>query len=234
MIRSVVFALVTAVGVSGFTGCASVPFLMNKTELKDIPQANSPDEATEGKFSLGQPWRNDLESDFRPTRVSMSWTSEALHIRAQITDDEVETKATADNQRMWELGDVFEMFVMVEERKDYVELHVTPNNMRLHVRLPGVGGRARPVDQPLSFEEMVVTPVGFNSTVKREENGWSVSAKIPAAVLGLDRLEPDIRLRVAFARYDAFSGREPVLSTTARHPVISFHRPAEWSSVILR
>jgi hypothetical protein len=61
----------------------------------------------------------------------------------------------------------------------------------------------------------------------------SVSAKIPAGVLGLGRLESDVRLRVAFARYGAAFGREPVLSTTASHPVISFHRPDEWSLVIL-
>ena len=72
---------------------------------------------------------------------------------------------------------------MVEGRREYVELHVTPNKKRLHVRLSGVGGRARPVDEPLSFEEMLVAPVGFESSVTHEEKGWSVSAKIPAAVL---------------------------------------------------
>ena len=201
------------------------------TRIRETAKPN----ASEGTiFSLRQPWLNKAEEDFRTARVWVGWTADALHVRAILTDDELTIKATADNQRMWELGDVFEMFVMVEGRRDYVELHVTPNNMRLHVRLPGVGERARSVDEPLSFEDMVVTPVGFESSVTREENGWSVSAKIPAAVLGLDRLKPDTRLRVAFARNDAASGREPVLSTTASHPVISFHRPDEWNSVILR
>jgi hypothetical protein len=51
------------------------------------------------------------------------------------------------------LGDVFEIFVVMEGMRDYVELHVTPNNKRLHVRLPGVGVRAFRVDEPLSSSE---------------------------------------------------------------------------------
>lgn len=215
-------------------GCSTFYQSMIPENPTRVPETGKPDAIEGTVFSLRQPWRDKAEEDFRPARVWVGWTPEALHIRAQITDDELLTKATADNQRMWELGDVFEMFVMVEGRRDYVELHVTPNNKCLHVRLPGVGGRARPVDEPMSFEEMVVAPVGFDSTVKSEANGWSVSATIPAAVLGLERIEPGMRLRVAFARYDVSPGREPVLSTSASHPVISFHRPDEWSSVVLR
>jgi hypothetical protein len=207
---------------------------MNTDHPARIPETDEPNEKIGSPFSLRQPWRDKVEEDFRPARVSVGWTREALHVQARLTDGELLTKATADNQRMWELGDVFEMFVMVEGRKDYLELHVTPNNKRLHVWLPGVGGKAHPGDVPLPFEEMLVSPVGFSSSAKREEGGWSVSAMIPAAVLGLEQFDPGLRLRLAFARYDAASGRETVLSTTASHPVISFHRPDKWSSVILR
>ncbi|MEX1119043.1 MAG: carbohydrate-binding family 9-like protein [Terrimicrobiaceae bacterium] len=164
----------------------------------------------------------------------MSWTPAALHVRAEMEDKEVFTRATEDNQKMWELGDVFEMFLMVDGQSDYIELHVTPNNKRLHLHLPGVGGKARPEDQALSFEKMIVEPVEFSSSAKRLKDGWSVSATIPASVFGLNKLEPGKRLRVAFARYDATSGRPTILSTSASHPVVSFHRPAEWSSVTLR
>lgn len=198
-----------------------------------VTEMSRPDSCDGMVFSLGQPWRWVTEELFRSADVWLGWTTDALHVRAIMNDDEVTTKATKDNQRMWELGDVFEMFVMVEGRSDYGEFHVTPNNKRLHLHLPGVGGRVLPDGKPLSFEEMVVTPVGFSSSVSRNENGWSIAVKIPSDVLLLDHLKPGVRLRVAFARYDAGTGRKPVLSTTARHPVVSFHRPEEWTRVLL-
>jgi len=42
-----------------------------------------------------------------------------------------------------------------------------------------------------------------------------------------------LALRVSFCRYDAAATGEPVLSTSANHPVIAFHRPHEWTTVTL-
>jgi len=48
-----------------------------------------------------------------------------------------------------------------------------------------------------------------------------------------DDVHPGLALRVSFCRYDATSVGEPVLSTTANHPVTAFHRPHEWTPVTL-
>jgi hypothetical protein len=229
MNRGVIGCLLVMV-TAAITGCASFSPRMQKE--KHIPQ--TPGAKGHGRiFSLGQPWNDEVEAGFRPADVRLSWTAEGLFVHAGLEDGEVGSRSTSDNQKMWELGDVFEMFLMVEGRRDYVELHVTPGNQRLHLQLPGVGGEVRPGSQALTFEQMLVEPVGFSSSTRPTKRGWSVSAKVPATVLGLKTLEPGLRLRVAFARYDASPGREPVLSTTASHPVVSFHRPEEWMAVTL-
>ena len=165
--------------------------------------------------------------------MRLAWTPKALLVEAEITDDEVTTRATADNQRMWQLGDVFEAFLQIEGKRDYVELHVTPNNQRMHLHLPGVGGKASEDAVPVPFEQMLVHPVGFRSTASRTPTGWRVMMSIPASVFRIPVFHPSLALRVSFCRYDAAATGEPVLSTTADHPVIAFHRPHEWTPVTL-
>jgi len=53
------------------------------------------------------------------------------------------------------------------------------------------------------------------------------------AVFSFFILHAGFALGAGFCRYDAASVGEPVLSTTANHPVISFHRPHEWTLVTL-
>jgi hypothetical protein len=60
-----------------------------------------------------------------------------------------------------------------------------------------------------------------------------VEATVPSGVLSLERFAAGQELRVSFCRYDAGTTSAPVLSTCANHPVVSFHRPAEWPRVVL-
>lgn len=169
-------------------------------------------------FHLAQSWRPCLEPLFRPGHVQLAWTPSQLIVEADLADEHVFTTATGDNQRMWELGDVFEMFLQVAGRKEYAELHVTPNGKRLHLQFPG--------GQP-------VHPAAFRASAVLTSGGWRVEAGIPPEVVGLERFGPGLELRVSFCRYDATPGEQPVLSSTAHHPIASFHRPAEWPCVVL-
>lgn len=183
-------------------------------------------------FTLSQPWQKYRDVAFRPTRVELRWQPDALLVEAELDDADAISSSTADGQKMWELGDVFEMFVQVGGRTDYVEMHVTPHGHRLHLQLPGTFGR-RPDGSVATFEEMLVRPPAFDATAERTARGWRVRAAIPARVLGLDNFDAGRRLRVSFCRYDASPSAPPVLSTSARHPVVSFHRPDEWTRVTL-
>lgn len=185
------------------------------------------------RLSLARSWSDAVEPAFRPGEVHVRWTHEALLVDALLVDGCVFTIAESDNDRLWELGDLFEIFLRVEGRPDYTELHIAPGNIRLHLALPGPRGYRTPLGPPVPFEEMLVWPVGFESSTALRETGWSAHAVIPARVLGKEAFLPGDRLHVSFCRYDATPGRPPVLSSTTSHPVMDFHRLDEWTRIEL-
>lgn len=185
------------------------------------------------RLPLARPWGDADEPAFRPGEVHLRWNPEALLVDAELVDDCVVTEARKDNDRLWELGDLFEIFVRVEGRTEYTELHIAPGNIRLHLALPGPRGYRTPLGPPVPFEEMLVWPVGFESSTGRTETGWTAQALVPARILGKDAFLPGDRLHVSFCRYDATPGRPPVLSSTTSHPVMDFHRLDEWTRIEL-
>lgn len=187
----------------------------------------------EARFALGQAWLPETEAAFRPGTIAVAWTAGALEIAAQLLDDDLVTTVSADNQRTWELGDVFEVFLQLAGRREYVEMHVTPNNFRLHSRLPGVRGEIRPGGPRLPLSDLLVQPPGFESLATTSPGEWRATLLIPPSVLGLPRWEQGVHLRASFCRYDAGPGRKPVLSSSSPHPVPSFHRPDEWAPLSL-
>lgn len=64
----------------------------------------------------------------------MAWAPGALFAHALLPDEEVFSGSTADGQRLWTLGDVFEVFAWREGAEGYVELHVSPNGHQAHLR----------------------------------------------------------------------------------------------------
>ncbi len=207
------------------TGCAtSEPNPPNQP--LDVPRSGI-------TFHLGQPWNATPDAGFAPGDTRLSWTPDALHVEANLTDRNVISSSTGDNQRTWELGDVFEMFLQLEGRPGFAELHVTPNAYRTELDLPGPRGRVTPDSAPLPFEQMLVRPIRFQATATRTSTGWRVSAAIPPITFGLERFAVGQRFRVNFSRYDASRDQAPILSTTAAHPKIDFHHPEEWTPVVL-
>ncbi len=182
---------------------------------------------------LGQPWNRELEAGFLPASVHLGWRPESLEVDAWMADSDVFTEATADNQRMWQLGDVFEAFLQVEGRSDYTELHVVPGNLRCHLQLSGVEARLAPDFSQRDFEALLVLPAAFTSHANLSLEGWNVSLSVPPAVLGLPAFAEGQNLRVSFCRYDAGPNRPAIVSTTSHHSVLDFHRPQEWTRCLL-
>jgi hypothetical protein len=149
-----------------------------------------------------------LEPDFAPATVRLSWQSGHLLIHAELTDHDIHTTATADNQNLWELGDTFEIFCQTTGNPGYHEFHVAPNNHRLQLRFPG---------------QQLLTGDHFTSQTTIEPRQWRIQARIPGAVAGAE-------WRVSFSRYDYTRGRvAPVISSTSLHKEPNFHRHHEWS-----
>ncbi len=172
-------------------------------------------------FELGQPWRDQVEASFRSTHVVVRYSRGALEVEAELEDDEVYSDATADNQRTWELGDAFEVFVRRADEVAYSEVHVTPNGHKLHLRFEDFDQHRRIA----SIDEVAADPSLIEATVETLADGWRARLRIPFPC------PQGSALALSFCRYDASRGREPVLSTSSPHPVIAFHRPTEWTLV---
>jgi hypothetical protein len=173
---------------------------------------------------LQQGWMEKPQADFLPAAVRVGWTPGGLVILAEIPDRDIFTLATAPNQKMWELGDVFEIFLQDEDRSDYVELHVTPANLRLQLRFETSGAT------PVQLSDGVFSShVGIDSPNQR----WSLQASVPAVLVsGRSQIQPGEVWRFSFSRYDASrDGTTPVLSSTSPHQAINFHRNHEWGKL---
>ncbi|MBK8975942.1 MAG: hypothetical protein IPM29_08445 [Planctomycetes bacterium] len=170
-------------------------------------------------FHLGQAWRDAPEPDLRPAVVRATFRAGALHVEAELVDDDVFNDATAHNQATWELGDVLEVFARRDDSESYVEAHVTPDGIKLHLRFSDFGHCARVRD----FAEISVDPDLVDARAERTPDGWRAWLSVP-----LEAGPGDV-VRVSFCRYDATRGRaEPVVSSSSPHPVPAFHRPLEW------
>jgi hypothetical protein len=180
---------------------------------------------------LRQAWLPKQETDFAPASVHVGWRDESLFVLAELTDADIFTGATQHNQRMWQLGDAFEIFLCPDGQQAYSEFHVAPNNLRLQFRFADAH-IIRELGKVNAFEEAMIDEPLFDSAVwlKPEANHWMVSAKIPAASVCFPlRPMAGAKWYFSFSRYDYTQGREkPVISSTSPHTVPRFHEQSEW------
>ena len=166
---------------------------------------------------------------FRPGTVRLGRQGRHLLVHAILADDAPESRATADHQRMWELGDTFEIFLRDLAGSRYIELHITPSGHRLQLDFPENpiplihAGEAR-------VEDFIVTPPLFDFLMRKATPGWEVLAVVPWPFA--NRLDGRAAL-VSFSRYDAQpEGAEPVLSSTSAHEKATFHRQGDWTPIV--
>jgi hypothetical protein len=174
-------------------------------------------------IEMGQAWLAAPDPDFLAAEVRVGRRGNSLIVSATMPDLDIFTKTTDANQRTWELGDVFEMFLKPEGEVFYRELHITPANTRTQLAIAAEGATGEFLPDGI-----------FASHVWIESGHWQVFAAIPSEVVtGREEISPGEKWRFSFCRYDAFQdGRQPILSSTSPHPVPKFHRPAEWGVMV--
>lgn len=184
--------------------------------------------------ALGQAWRAVVELGFAPGHVRTGWQNDSLLLFAELTDRDIFSAATGINQRTWELGDTFEVFLRPAGQRAYVEFHVTPNNQRLQLRIPNPAAlrRARATN---AFDAFLLAGDLFHSKtwVQPENQKWFVYVAIPIqAVCNQSKLKAGTRWNFSFSRYDhTRNDGEPVVSSTSPHKVPDFHRQLEWGKL---
>ena len=181
---------------------------------KDLPQADAmpANLALSAPVLMQQGWLDAPEPDFLPAEIRLGWTPSRLIVFAEIPDRDIFTQATGPNQKMWELGDVFEMFLKPEDRTDYVELHVTPPNFRLQYQIESPGKPATELSDDV-----------FSSRVKIDtaNQKWTVYAEVPATLVsGRDQIASGEVLALLLQPLRRLARRPP------SHPLLHIPTPS--------
>ena len=174
--------------------------------------------------ALRQYWLNEPEEGFRPASVKVCWRARSLCFFAEMEDDDIFNAAQNLNEQAFLLGDVFEVFLKSPHEEHYVEIHVTPNNQRLQLRIPrqGEARAAQAISDPAAvFSRAWIHPEGGR---------WFVYLEIPAhLVTGTSSAGGRFDLQFSCARDDYTRGKEsPFRSSSSPHPYASFHLVENW------
>lgn len=177
------------------------------------------------ELPLTQAWLPQQEEEFRPGMATFAYSDGRLHLKANLIDEEVNSTATAHGQKLWEHGDVVELFIQKEGEPGYREYQVAPNGFTLSLHYPDITCVAAVRSGERRMEEFVTKEIP-SAEVSKTDYGWGVSLSVPL------HLSPGEKFRVSCCRYDAGSGRNPVISSTSPHPVRDFHRPQDWREFV--
>lgn len=187
--------------------------------------------------SFRQAWLDAEAPGFSPGVVRTGWRGNLLLVFAELTDADIFSDATEFNQRTWELGDAFEIFLRAAGSEAYVEFQVTPNNQRLQLRYSDANALAV-ARKTGSIENFLIRTDAFRSLtwIEKADCRWSVYAAIPAtAVCASQETFEDAEWQFSFGRYDYTRGAsEPVISSTSPHAQPDFHRLHEWGLMTFR
>lgn len=183
------------------------------------------------KIPLGQHWLEKEEAAFAPAEVFFGWRGESLLVFAELTDADIFTRAKKPNERMWELGDVFEIFLLPAGQAAYFEFHVAPNSQWLQLRYPN-SATIRRSRKTNDFSAYLLPDKVFHSKAwsRPKEKKWFVLAEIPRKVICETKASKQSGTwSFSFSRYDYTRGRrKPVISSTSPHTRPDFHAQEEW------
>jgi hypothetical protein len=181
---------------------------------------------------LGQAWRDCPEDGFQAGEVLTGWNNETLFVLAELTTSKPYSKATANHQHLWKMGDTFEIFLRPAQQESYFEFHISPQNYRLQFCFPGTGVIELIRTKSKTLDDYLVREPLFKSTtwIEPASHRWSVLAEIPApALLEKPAPLPGSEWLFSFSRYDYIrGGGKPVLSSTSAHRGPKFHCQEEW------
>lgn len=174
---------------------------------------------------LLQSWLPEPEVGFLSATATISWDDGMLHLRAVLIDKNVGTTASAHGQKLWEHGDVVELFIQKEGEQGYREYQVAPNGFTLSLHYPDISCVARVRSGERRMEEFLTEEIPIVQITMTGE-GWQVLLSVPLPASAGEKF------RVSCCRYDVMEGGKAVISSTSPHPVRDFHRPQDWREFV--
>jgi hypothetical protein len=178
-------------------------------------------------LTFSQSWLPENEPAFHPGVVHIELGDGILRFQADLNQPKVGTSAIAHQQRLWELGDVVELFVQKVGATDYYEYQIAPNGFTLALHYPDQAAVAAVRRGERKMEEYLSAAPLSSAHASETSTGWNASITFP--VMG----QPEDLFRVSCGRYEYGTGVIPIISSTSPHPVRDFHRPQEWQEMML-
>lgn len=180
-------------------------------------------------LTMTQHWQKEPHPHFLPATVNLGHNGSTLLGLARLPDHDIFTRAQADQEMLYLLGDVFEIFLQNTRLKSYTEFHITPNGKRLQLVFPD---RARELLKTNPVDAFIVREPLFDFRVTAELGLWKVWFAIPISTLNIAPGElRQQEIRASFSRYDYSSNADqaPILSSTSPHAELDYHRLEEWT-----
>ena len=181
---------------------------------------------------LRQFWRGPQTLPAESGHARVGAAPQGLSFYVYLEDSDIFSTATADNQRLWTLGDVAEFFVKPgTQRSDYWEIHLTPNNFIMDIHIPD---RNRFMDGTVSWDQVIAPQSNAEKQVKVLENKWAVELCIPWSSFGQKAAPaPGTVWQFAVCRYN-YNGdlEQPEHSSTAHFTELGFHRFEEFTDLV--
>ena len=165
-------------------------------------------------------WKPSDPGPAHATRARLVWDRDALYFAAEMTDPEIRSFGTRQNDYLWN-GDVFELFFKPSrERSEYFEFQVNPGSVRFEAAFLERNKPVVPFDARKSL--------GMSAVAVATAQGWTVEGRIPWTAFAptFPRPEPGASWSFALCRYDYFGPEKnpPVLVSSAPLTRPSFHR----------
>ncbi|NKB72473.1 MAG: hypothetical protein GKR89_35805 [Candidatus Latescibacteria bacterium] len=183
-------------------------------------------------LSLRQFWQGPDALPQEAAQAFVGAAAEGLSFYVHLQDSDIFSTATADNQKMWTLGDVAEFFVKPgTQRSDYWEIHVTPNDFIMDILIPD---RQQFMGGAVTWDDVIAPSSHTTKRVQVDQGRWSVEACIPWAAFDLqDAPSAGTTWQFAVCRYNCNNGLDnPELSSTAHFAEAGFHRYEEFTDLV--
>ena len=163
-----------------------------------------------------------------PAGARVGWKGNTMYILATVKDADLHTTADKHNLRLWELGDVVEIFLGVPGSPSYIEYQYAPNGAVLKVFWPSIKDIQHAGDDK-EFPKFFAKESASWSQIFKLEDGWAVCVAIPASVLRTNgKPLAGLTWEGSICRYDAGGARagEPTSVSPLRY--LSFHDREAW------
>lgn len=183
---------------------------------------------------LQQWWEKVEDLHFESGSVRIGWREDKIYLLANMEDQSVVTTAHRNGERLWELGDVVEIFVKSPYQSEYYELQVAPNGCVLQLKYPDptiiIDLRSREMTR---LNDFILHEEIFPIRLRIQDGGWNLFVEIPGKLFFADVISLlGYACQISVSRYDHWAdARPPQLSSISPHSQLDFHRQRDWGLV---